>query len=99
MANRVNVVNYVEGDTKPDLVGRLVDVDISGFTIELHIDFPTPLVKTATIDDAENGEFSISWEPTDLVKGRYKAQIEVTDADGKIETFTNLLFVIEEQIA
>lgn len=92
-------LNYVSGDTKPPLIGRIADVDITGYIIKLHIKYPTPLEKTASIDSAEDGEFSFQWAPTDLVTGRWNAEIEVTDADGKVETAQNILFIVKAEIA
>jgi hypothetical protein len=97
--SQLTVLNFVEGDTKPPLIGCIPDTDISEYAIALHIKYTTPLVKSATIDNAADGEFSFQWISTDLVAGRYSAEIQVTDADGKIETFQNILFVIKDQIA
>ena len=103
-------IRLVEGDTLPLLAGVVTDdagkpVDISsGYAIALHIDYPTPLVKAATIAPGATGYYQFEWEAGDLIPGRYAAELQITSALG-IQTYQlaqdeeKLMLRIERQIA
>lgn len=82
---------FVGGDTNPNIEGVYKDAEgtpipIAGYTIKLHIKYPTILVKIADLTTPANGEFEFTWEAGDLIAGVYDAEIEVTDDTGKIIT-------------
>lgn len=86
-----NKLYFIAGDTLPEVQGFLKDangvaVDITGYTIKMHIGYTTVLTKTATLVTPASGEFKFTWLVTDLVQGTPQAEIEITDATGKIIT-------------
>lgn len=71
-------IDFTEGDTEP-FVLLFPGVDITGWAIEVHIGYPTPLVKPANIVvTGPNGRAEVLWSPTDLVPGRYPSEIKLT---------------------
>lgn len=105
-----NILHYVEGDTLPYMQGTLTNddgspVDLTDMNVTLHIGYNPPLVKIATITDALNGKFFLEWDPTDLVAGRWKYEIQIANAAGGIRTInrlpdtSNLILLIDPQIA
>jgi hypothetical protein len=111
MALKPNEIRFVENDTLPKLRGTITEddgtpVDLNGASVELHIKYNTPLVKTATILDADNGKWLVEWEPGDLTEGKWVYEIQVTDAAGGIRTWNResttdrqLTMVIDPEIA
>jgi len=105
-----NTFYFVENDTLPQITGVYKNsdgtpVDITGYTIELHIKYDTPREITADLTDPTNGEFKFNWVAGDLKAGTWEAEIEIKNADGKILTAQKadnkkkLSFVISEEIA
>ncbi len=83
----MNTIYLTEGDTLPVLQGQLVGdsgeaVDITGYTIALHLNYPEPFVKAAEITDATAGKFVVRWDAGDLRPGRWYGEIEYTSVDG-----------------
>jgi len=92
MALRPNQIRMVAGDTLPKLRGTLTEDDgtpvgLTGASVQMHIKYASPLVKTATIEDADNGVWVVEWGPTDLVEGSWTYEIQVTFSDGSVRTF------------
>ena len=85
------------GDTLPAIGGVLKGVDITGWTVELHIERPTTtLVKVATLLDATQGSFSIDWVTADLVAGQNQLAIwRMTNAGGAPQTPARMLIDVE----
>mgnify|MGYP001129939400 CR=1 FL=1 len=85
-------LNFVTGDTLPVINGRLKNdngdnIDITGFNIKLHVQLNSgALIKIAEIVDAVTGKFKFVFNSGDLPKGAHRAEIEVTDAAGGIQT-------------
>jgi hypothetical protein len=85
-------IELVEGDTLPLLTGVVTKDDgtpediANGWSIELHIDYPTPLVKAATIPIGTVGYFEFGWQSGDLIPGLWPAEIQITSPIG-IETY------------
>lgn len=105
-----NVLEFVSNDTLAELTGILKDddgnvIDITGYTIKLSIGYSSPTTKTASLTDPTNGEFKFTWSAGDLVTGTWDVEIEVTDADGKVQTAQKtargrqFTFEIAEEIA
>jgi len=87
-----NTFYFVENDTLPQITGVYKNsdgtpVDITGYTIELHIKYDTPREITADLTDPTNGEFKFNWVAGDLNTAQ--------KADNK----KKLSFVISEEIA
>lgn len=85
----MNIYDFVEGDTLPTISGVLTDdnddpIDISDYTIALHIGYKTPLVIDAVITDAAGGVFYFPWESDSLVPGSWRAEIQVTSPSGVV---------------
>jgi len=82
---------FVEGDTLPEIEGVYKDadgnvVDITGYTINLNIQYPTVKTIEATLTTPASGEFKFEWSSGDLITGTYNAEIEVIDASGDVIT-------------
>ena len=86
------------GDILPAIAGVLKGVDITGWTVELHVDRPTTvLVKAATIVDAAQGQFSVDWIATDLVAGRRQLAVwRMTNASAEPQTPARMFINVEE---
>ena len=73
------LLEFVEGDTLPELVGTYKGQDLSGYTITMHIARcdGTTLIKTATPIDLTQGQFKFTWSATDHIAGKgQKAEIQ-----------------------
>lgn len=83
-------IELVRNDTLPNF-GGTVDFDLSGYIVTLHIDFATPLIKTATIltTGASESTFEFEFETGDLsaVIGTYGFEIQFDDDLGGIITY------------
>ncbi len=90
-------VVWYAGDELPTISGVFKDVDITGWTIELHLERPTTvLVKAASIVDAAQGQFLISWASTDLVAGKNQlAVLRATNASAEPQTPVRFLIDVE----
>jgi hypothetical protein len=91
-------MNLVEGDTEPVPI-IVTGVDITGYVITLHIGYPTPLIKTATIINAPTGVAEVPFLSTDLVPGQYLAEVQTVKPGGIILTSESFLMDIRKQIA
>jgi hypothetical protein len=66
-----NILEYVQNDTGPLIIGTYVDedenpIDITGWIIDLLIKMDVPIAVAATVTDGPNGEFQIQFATTDL---------------------------------
>jgi uncharacterized protein YfaS (alpha-2-macroglobulin family) len=87
------------GDSAPVLQATLSDsdgnaVDLTGADVQFRLleprDGATKIDSPATIHDASNGIVRYQWASGDTDEaGRYRAEFEVTYADGSVETFPN----------
>lgn len=83
---------FVAGDTAPDLTGTVTSagapVDLTGATVVLRMQRPdgTILLRTATVTAAAAGTWSYVWQAGELVKGQWQVDVEVTGADGLLQT-------------
>lgn len=81
---------FTAGDRLPEILGELVGVDLTGYTIEFDLVQPDGTVvekSTATtgvtVVDAAAGQFKITWDATDLVVGKnQEAQVRFIDSGG-----------------
>ncbi len=48
--------------------------------------------KLATLTNADTGEFVITWQPGDLLRGKHLGAVTILDGAGGILTTGNLLF-------
>lgn len=106
-----NQLAYIEGDTKPALLGTIENddgtpVNIAGYGFALHIDYAVPKVVAGGISDAPNGKYIIQWGAGDLLPGRWRFEIQITDASGGILTINRhnendelLELIIDPQVA
>ena len=111
MALKANQIRFVEHDTLPALRGFLTNddgtaVDLSESTVSLHIQYPEPLIKAATVTDAIGGVWEVTWSNTDLIAGTWNYEIQVTGASGGIRTWNRetstdkpLQMVIDSEVA
>lgn len=81
-------IELVRNDTLPNF-GGTVDFDLTGYTVTLHIGFPTVLVKTGTVSSctSTSSNYAFTFGATDLsaVVGTYAFEIQFDDgADGII---------------
>lgn len=97
-------LNFVQGDTKPDLLGVINYIDpdtgevgdpvnLTGATVVFQMRKPDDRRYTvnavATVTDAPNGAVRYSWAANDLAThGTFQAQFEVTFSDMTIQTST-----------
>jgi hypothetical protein len=94
-----NRVKFVENDTADVLDVEYQGVNVTGFTIELHIGYPTcPLVKSATMTDPVNGRFQFQFANGDLRNGSYAVEILIVDLAGKELTVGEITFDIQKRI-
>src|SRR3970040_2425293 len=92
-----SIVDFVEGDTEPFVI-LLPGVDITGWAFKLHIGYPTPLVKDATIVvTGPDGRAEVALSSGDLVAGRYPAEIQTTKPGGTILTSAPFVADIRKQ--
>ncbi|OQY18137.1 MAG: hypothetical protein B6I36_07700 [Desulfobacteraceae bacterium 4572_35.1] len=101
----------IAGDTLPTMTGQLTDddgsvIDISSYTITLHIKYDTPKVVPAVVTDAANGKYEIQWSADDFVKGKWKFELQITDSNGAIQTVNRhedndrlLEFIVDGEVA
>ena len=99
-------LQYVQGDTGPDLVAIIHEdttdkepIDLTDASVAFQMRKPDDKRYTVNavveIEDAEAGRVRYEWGPNDLaVTGLYDGQFEVTFSDGKIQT-TKTPFTIE----
>jgi hypothetical protein len=72
MATELDTLEFVEGDTLPVISGVLTEddgttpINITGYTIELHIKYDTPLTIAATIPAGTDGYFYFPWASDSL---------------------------------
>jgi hypothetical protein len=103
-------IKLVRGDTRPALLATLTDettgavVNITGAVPRMRFRAvgSTLLVDTlvGTVLDGPNGLCKFDWTPTSLsgTPGDYEGEIEITFADGKIQTVYDVLkFKLREQ--
>ncbi len=95
----MSAIELVANDTSPNLQCTMDGVDLTGYSIELHVAYATPLIKTATLTEAAAGEFEFEWSAGDLVAGIWPAHIQVTTAALTVQTFTGLTLNIAAEIA
>jgi hypothetical protein len=101
MARQVQFIHMVEGDTLPVLACTFTGVDITGYSIVFRSKRPdgTVMSRAATITAAATGEFEFRWQTGDIaVPGVQQAEIEVTTAAGKTQTFQGLALDVRRQI-
>lgn len=88
-----------QNDTSPSIRANIVDyngepVNITGGSVRLHMKEVggdgTLIVKNMSILDAQNGLVQYDWVVGDTADvANYNAEIQVTYADGEIETYPN----------
>lgn len=86
------VLEFVSGDTDP-LVLDFSGTDISTWSVLVRIGYAVPLSRSATPTDPTHGITEVQWQPTDLVAGRWLAEVEVTKPGPTVKTTD--VFVME----
>lgn len=98
-------IKLVQGDTRPALVVNLTDdttgnpIGIAGATVRLkfrEVGSETIIsTLTGTVIDGANGQVAFYWaqDPTSLQgePGDYEGEIEITFADGQVQTVYDVL--------
>lgn len=101
----MSVIKLVQGDTRPALVCTITDdstgepVNLTGATcvLKFRAQGSTTLKATllGTVTDAANGQVEFYWasDPSSLngAPGTYQGEIEITFADGQIQTVYDIL--------
>lgn len=92
---------FVEGDTLPDLACRLSRTDLTGGSVELVLVQPdqTVVTKLGVLDFPADGRFRFQWDPTDLVSGRSRCQITITNGSGDVVTTPEFYIDVGERLA
>jgi len=99
------VFDYVEGDNLPALVFQYLDadgdpIDITGFSIDLHIGYDTPKTVNGDLYDPTNGYFRFIFSDTDLDEvGKWNIEVQITNVAGQKLTIQDMGIKIKEQIA
>ena len=94
-----NRFKFVENDTAEALEVEFQGVDITGYTITLHIGYPDcALVKTAVLIDPVNGKFRFDFVFGDLRRGSFAVEIRVVDTLGKELTISEMTFDILRRV-
>ncbi|MCK5641463.1 MAG: hypothetical protein KAJ19_11725 [Gammaproteobacteria bacterium] len=92
------IYQYVEGVGLPKLFGRLdiLPPDITGYTIEMHIEHPDDSVFTVSgaVTNGPTGEFELPgadrWPEGALVNGLLWSPIHFTDTLGRLTVVPNI---------
>ena len=99
----ITLLNRTVGDTLPSYDVTVNATDITGFTIQMHVQKPngtTVFSRTAIIVDGPNGLARFVFITGNFdVSGNYKAEIEITDAGSDNETFGNIVIKVRPQFA
>lgn len=83
------ILSLVHNDTEPiqaTLADSGVAINLSGCSVSLKIATHTPTTKTGVITDAAKGVVQFPRAAGDLPIGTFRAEIMLTDGDGKEET-------------
>lgn len=98
-------MTYFVGDNSPDLTGT-VPANLTGATAEVHLRRPDGTVLTAPVTPAAydpvagTTSWSYTWATGDLSqRGRWVAELQVTFAGGRVQTFGPTAFTVQPQIA
>lgn len=99
------VLQYVVGDTAPQIFIKYDDAPnappITGYVFALKIEQPngTIVTRAGTITNAATGDVSFSaFTSGQLVEGFLRAEIEVTDAGGKLLTMSNIYINVTRSV-
>ena len=92
------IFQYVEGVDLPKFFGRLeiTPQDITGYTIEMHIEHPDDTVFTVAggVTNGPTGDFELPgadrWPAGSLVNGFLWAPIHFTDTTGRLTIVPNI---------
>lgn len=93
------------GDSRPALSGFAtsggVGVDLTGCTLRLHLSPPSgSVLDVAAIAVGIEGCWAYIWQPNDIDEaGTWAVELQVTFADGGVQTFGPATFTVREQIA
>lgn len=91
---------WTEGDTRPVLIGVKRNTNLTGYTITLHMERRTStLIKSATITDAANGKFQVTWSIGDLLEGNNLSEIQFIDTGAEITTSRKFILPVDKEIA
>ena len=94
-----NRVQFVENDTADVLDAEFQGVDITGYTISLHIGYPDcPLAKPAILTDPVNGKFRFTFQFGELRRGSFAAEIRIVDTLGLADTWSGITFDILRRV-
>jgi hypothetical protein len=84
-------IEMVKKDTRPNFTGT-VDFNLSGYTVTLHINFPTVLIKTGAILTTSEDESTYAFDfipgDLDVALGTYDFEVSFDDGDDGIITYS-----------
>jgi len=95
-------VCFVANDQLPNMVATLVNVDLTGYTITLHMRRAdgTVLIKAATAIDLLQGHFAFEWSAGDLQAGiNQETEIQFVEPGGKPLTSSLFLVDVRDEVA
>ena len=99
----VTILKRTVGDILPSYDVTVTGTDITGFTIQMHVQKPdgtTVFTRTAVIVDGPNGLARFTFTASNFdVNGNYKAEIEITDIGSNNETFGDIVIKVRPQFA
>jgi hypothetical protein len=90
-------VQLVANDTEP-MILDFSGVNITGWVIEAHIGYITPLVRTAVLTDPVNGIAEVQWQVGDLQQGVWGGEIRITKPADGTQTSDEFIFDIRQSI-
>lgn len=102
-------MGYTVGDTAPNLTGRCtykesatgpeLPVNLTGATVELHVQQPDRVVLTIPATGNADGSWSAPWPAPIAQSGAHDVEVQVTFSGGGIQTFGPSRFHVQRQIA
>lgn len=83
-------IELVRNDTLPNFGGS-VDFDLTGYVVQLHIDFAVPLIKTGVVSNctASSSDYDFTFVTGDLdeTPGTYQFELQFDNGNGGIITY------------
>ena len=89
-------------DTLPELFASKPDLDLTGYTVTLHLRRPdgTTVTKTGVITDAAGGQFKFKFDAGDLVAGDCQlAEVQFVNPSTDITTSEQFYVNVAEEVA
>lgn len=102
----MSILIFTTNDTAPTLTMTCssggVGVSLGNAAVAVHVLRPDGSVvsRAGVVADADAGVVELLWQAGDLsVAGAYEVEVQVTYADGRVQTFGRPAFVVRREIA